>query len=126
MSCSIRTIQFCSTPPFWPFRQSRARAQICQIGQAMLTAIMPKKTTRIQGAMLPKTSRVASFMTQNSFEKPVGLERTEHFDDSGIQRKKVVEGFARAKRRHVRSSSTFLAFGKRCDELWDHLMQIAN
>ena len=57
----------------------------------MLTAIMPKKTTRIQGAMLPKTSRVASFMTYNSFEKPVGLERTERFGDSGIQPKKVVE-----------------------------------
>src|SRR5947207_15951250 len=94
MSCSIRTIQFCSTPPFWPFRQSRARAQICQIGQAMLTPIMPKKTTRIQGAMLPKTSRVASFMIYNCFEKPVGLERIERFDDSAYSAKKVVEGFA--------------------------------
>jgi len=34
-------------------------------------------------------------MTYNSFEKPVGLERTERFGDSGIQPKKVVEDLLR-------------------------------
>jgi hypothetical protein len=38
------------------------------MGQATLTAMMLKNRTRIHGAMLPNTSRVASFMAYELFK----------------------------------------------------------
>jgi hypothetical protein len=91
MSRWICTLQLCSTPPLWPFRQSLDRAQICHTGQPMLTAIMQKNTTRIHGAILAKTSRVASFMAYKLFKRALYPERSERFlmISSGLQREEV-------------------------------------